>query len=105
LEPFAPEDEYYGPLTLAARSLLDRREIVLLGMMFNLRVAITDGPRGMSYEDGYCFHVEELAWLAFETWDGESVPKGFAKNPFTGVYGDCPCQRCRRIEMVTRELG
>jgi len=94
LQPFAPADPYYGRFTLAAKSLPDRREVHLLRQTFNLRVAVTDEPHGLFYEDAYCFHDVELAWRCFETWDGRSEPEGWAKRPFTGDYGPCPCPSC-----------
>jgi len=95
LEPFAPEDPYYGDFTLAAKSLRDRREVVLLQMMFNVRLAVTDEPHGMCYENAYCFHDEEAAWRAFETWDGESEPsEPWVKNPLSGARGTCSCRTC-----------
>lgn len=81
-----PTDPYYATI-IAARSLLDKREIHLRVMMFNLRLSITDEPKGMYYEAEYCFHDEALAWFAFATWDGESDPIGFAKNATTGERG------------------
>ena len=98
LELLEPEraDDFEGNQTAAARSLLsDRRQIHLIVLLFNLRVCITDGPgMGFGWDDGYCFHDPVLAWLCFMTWDGESTPIGFAKNPFTGERGDCPCDSC-----------
>lgn len=77
---------------LAARSIVaDRREVLLMQMLFNLRVVVGEG---MCLDDGYCFHYVHLAWAAFETWDGETPPEGWAKNPFTGQRGPCPCLAC-----------
>ena len=94
IECVDPNDGYYRGV-LAARSLVeeDRREIHLLKMILNYRIAITDGPRGLCYQNAYCFDsIEplnaEAAWHAFHTWDGEGHPPGpWIKNPFTGVYG------------------
>lgn len=81
-------DEGYYAGIIAARSLLDRREIHLRVMAYNLRLAVTDGPQGWVYEQEWCFHDSGLAWLAFETWDGEAEPIGWAKNATTGQsYG------------------
>ena len=91
------DDPYYKNI-LAARSLVvDRSEIHLLQTIFNLRIARTNEPHGLSYENGYCFHIPGLAWHAFYTWDGESEPIGYAKNPFTQKYGDCPCLNCKNL--------
>lgn len=81
-----PSDRYYSDV-IAARSLLDRREVHLRVMIFNLRLSVTTGPKEMFYEDEFCFHVSQLAWLAFFTWDGESEPIGWAKHPASGRRG------------------
>lgn len=92
-----------NPFLLAARTVVaSKRVISLWQMAFNLRVVIDDGtPWGIS--DGYCFHVRGLAWEAFHGWDGKTPPAGFAKNPTTGVYGDCPCEACE-AERAQQEL-
>lgn len=96
-------DPYYESV-IAARSLLDRREVLLYRMLFNLRVVVTDGPHSLVYDDGYCFHNAAAAWKTFETWDGESEPDGWAKNPFTGRRGPCACRDCNanRSEAIGR---
>lgn len=104
-EPFAPEDPYYGHHTLAAKSLWDgtRREVHLLRMAFNYRIVVTAGPHARTYDNGYCFHITDFAWKAFESWDGESEPAaGWVKNPMTGIYGQCPCAQCARLKEAFR---
>jgi len=98
--PFAPEDPYYGRYTATAKSLLDGREVMLLNMLFNLRVVVTYGPHSLDFEDAYCFHDVAAAWRCFETWDGESVPEGWAKNPLTGERGSCRCKLCELHEKL-----
>lgn len=86
MESCIPDDPYYENI-IAAKSLLDGREVHLIRMTFNLRLAVTDEPKGVSYEDIYCYHLFPWAWIAFDIWDGETVPPMWAKHPMTGAYG------------------
>jgi hypothetical protein len=79
-------NNYYEGV-VAARSLVSSRcEIHLRKMLFNLRLAITEGPLSPFYRDVYCYHDETLAWIAFHTWDGTGDPFGFFKHANTGRY-------------------
>lgn len=81
------------PGAVAARSLLDGRLITLCPMAFgNLRLNIGDGD---FIEAAFCYHDHALAWAAFEEWSGDGDPApGWAKDPYDGRLGHCPCARC-----------
>jgi hypothetical protein len=87
LKPETFSDDPYYDGTLAAKSLLDRREVHLRRMAFNLRISVTSEPHGFYYEEEFCFHNAFVAWLAFHTWNGEGPPFGWAKNATTGERG------------------
>ena len=98
--PEHPEYEYYGTWAYAAKSLPDRREVMIIRMVFNWRLVMTADPHGQWYEDVYCFHDPALVLAAFEAWDGETEPAGWAKHPPSGRRGPCPCDACDRYRAL-----
>lgn len=90
-------EERGGPLAgaVCARSLLDGRLVLLVRMLFNLRLVLTD-ERAVFVEKGYCYHDDDLAYAAFQEWNCEADPRGWAKDPFSGRLGPCPCEGCER---------
>ncbi len=67
------------------------RQVVVLRMIFNWRVARTDGP--FSYDRGWCYYGTDLSVMiravqAAVAWDAgdETAPEGWDKDAVRGVY-------------------
>ena len=69
--------------TLLSKDIGDGWRIEFWQMLFNLRLVVTDGG---GVDKAYCYHIDELAYKAFEEWNGEGDPYGWFKDPHTGRY-------------------
>jgi hypothetical protein len=69
-----------GQWYISKKVLEDGRCVYLFPTIFNLRIGVSKDTEDKGFTEFYCFHDNEAAFEAMDSWNGTGDPEGWVRH-------------------------